>query len=236
MKYYIMTSLSRRDEHNYVREQLNALGHEITCDWTVPLARFEDPYKSRMDDDLLTALSIREVEGVRDADFCVALLPGGRGTHTEFGMALAWDKPLIVHDAEDLLAPGRNRTSFYVHPGVQVWLKGDLDFVANYVRDYPWSGPQAEGRWTLGRSAYGRVGLGWFVEAHEDARGEWSLKSEDVAEGGYFASVWFKPDGSIDELDISESTMRQYLSSLTEDALRDGLLDLGRLLATKRRG
>lgn len=232
MKYYIMTSLSRRAEHNYVRDQLNALGHEITCDWTVPLEHLEDPYEARLQEAFLAEMAAKEMEGgVCAADFCVALLPGGRGTHTEFGAALALRKPLIVHDGGDLRLPGRNRCSFYFHPGIQVWLSGHLDIVANYVKCYAWHEPKEEKRWLFYRVACGRVGSGWFIEAREDPRDEWQLWSEDVSEDGYFGSVGFKPDGSIDWLELSKDTMRAYLNPLTEEELRAGLLDLGRALS-----
>lgn len=36
-------------------------------------------------------------KGVFDADRVIVLLPGGKGTHTELGMALAKNKKIIIH-------------------------------------------------------------------------------------------------------------------------------------------
>jgi hypothetical protein len=61
---------------------LTALGHEITYDWSVHGSVQKDgPERIR-------EVAEAECNGVLQADLFVCLLPGGRGTHTELGIAL----------------------------------------------------------------------------------------------------------------------------------------------------
>lgn len=91
MKYYIATSLSRHDDHNLVRDTLAGFGHEITYDWTV--------HGSVRDQnaDIIRRVAMAETQGVQVADIVIVLLPGGRGTHVELGMALVLGKPVLLH-------------------------------------------------------------------------------------------------------------------------------------------
>ena len=67
-------------------------------------------------------MATREIDAVKAADFVVVLLPGGRGTHTELGAALALDKPvfLVAPHPQQLLDSQGLPNPFYYHPLVQV--------------------------------------------------------------------------------------------------------------------
>lgn len=113
MKYYIATSLSKGRAHNSVRDALNLLGHEISYDWTVH-GSVKEVSKER-----LREVSICELEGISGADFVVALLPGGHGTHFELGFALAHGKRVFLHSEDPLLFElGPQTNAFYHHPAL----------------------------------------------------------------------------------------------------------------------
>ena len=110
--FYIATSLSRTADHHIVREALFAEGHQITYDWT---AHGDSP--KYISTQLLRDIAVTEVDAVLKADVLIVLLPGGGGTHVEMGVALAAQKPIIIHsEQEDPFLLGKQTKSFYHHP------------------------------------------------------------------------------------------------------------------------
>lgn len=111
MKFYIATGLANHAAHNAVRDALAALGHEITYDWTT-----HGPVW-RQGKAVIRTTSVAETDGVRAADFVVVLLPGGRGTHAELGMALAFGKPTLIACGDAAMFEASPETcAFYHHP------------------------------------------------------------------------------------------------------------------------
>jgi len=109
--YYIATKLERHAEHNIVRDSLAKQGWEISYDWTVHGPVWRDGKKR------IQQVSVAETQGVLDADLVVVLLPGGRGTHTELGMAIAAGKPILLHSLDPaLFEAGSETCAFYHHP------------------------------------------------------------------------------------------------------------------------
>lgn len=90
-KFYIATSLARMEEHNVVRDALLAKDWKITYDWTLHGSVKKTSF------DRLKDVGGKMAEGIFDADVVIVLLPGGRGTHTELGMAIAKNKRIFVH-------------------------------------------------------------------------------------------------------------------------------------------
>lgn len=112
LKAYIATGLGRAADHNLVRDALAKLEVECTYDWTVHGAVFSHGLER------LREVAALEAGGVKDADVVVVLLPGGRGTHAELGMAIALGKPVILHSMNPRSDFGAEETTcaFYHHP------------------------------------------------------------------------------------------------------------------------
>lgn len=89
-KFYIATSLENHAAHNRVRDALQARGFRLTYDWTPHGAAW--PKGAAYVREVMRA----EKQGVLAADFLVLLLPGGKGTHVELGLALAIDLPILL--------------------------------------------------------------------------------------------------------------------------------------------
>lgn len=121
--FYIATGLERIEEAKALAAQIQTLGLSQTYAWWEHgSVQAEGPERIR-------EVAVAELDGVRNADLFVCLLPGARGTHTELGCALAtriekesrpgfsrYDKTiLIVGPTED--ASGRT-CAFYLHPYV----------------------------------------------------------------------------------------------------------------------
>ena len=114
MKFYIATHLENTMEHNLCRDLLRQLGHEITYDWTV------NPYEP-VEESKLSETAELEVNGVKEADYVVVILPGGIGTHVELGAALTLGKDvLLVAEEEELVDHRGWPFPFYHHPGVEI--------------------------------------------------------------------------------------------------------------------
>ena len=64
----------------------------------------------------LTTWGVTDVSAVLEADFLVVLLPGGRGTHTEMGVALGVGKQVYLVGTDLELAT--DPVAFYHHPRV----------------------------------------------------------------------------------------------------------------------
>ena len=81
--FYIASRLENVGRVRELKRILEAAGHVHTYDWTV--------HGSVQDAglDAIREVARREALGVLSADVVIVLLPGGRGTHTELGIAIA---------------------------------------------------------------------------------------------------------------------------------------------------
>lgn len=141
LRIYIATRLDQAESHHRpLADALRALGHTITYDWTTH-GSVQGEEVSR-----IIEVARAEMEGITSADLCVVLLPGGRGTHVEIGIALAAGVPvLLVGEAEHF----RPAVSFYYDAGVK-WLYGQplqaLDAICRHrPRDRSASTAELEG-------------------------------------------------------------------------------------------
>lgn len=116
MRYYIATSLNRFQVHNQVRDDLLKKGHLLTYDWTHHGSVQHTTIQR------LQQVASLEYGAIVSADFVLVLLPGGRGTHTELGIAIAEKKPTFIHSEHpSLFQPGSEVCAFYHHPHVEVF-------------------------------------------------------------------------------------------------------------------
>ncbi|EIQ01112.1 Nucleoside 2-deoxyribosyltransferase [Opitutaceae bacterium TAV1] len=111
MKYYIASKLENHAAHNRLRDSLTAIGHTITYDWTHHGAVYRHGLER------IREVAKLETLGVLNADVVIVLWPGGRGTHTELGMALGAGKPVIfISDDERHHQATTETCAFYHHP------------------------------------------------------------------------------------------------------------------------
>jgi nucleoside 2-deoxyribosyltransferase len=85
MNFYIASKLENAETVKAVANVLKAAGHIHTYDWTVHADETNESAER------LAEIAELEVRGVRYADLLIVILPGGRGTHVELGMALRND-------------------------------------------------------------------------------------------------------------------------------------------------
>jgi hypothetical protein len=112
-KFYIATSVDNIRQHNALRDHLLLQGHTLTYDWTIHGGLRRLPIA------LQSSRALAMLNAVRDADFIIVLLPGGKGTHTEFGAAIGLGKRVFIHSEDpEVFQPTEKTSSFYHYPGV----------------------------------------------------------------------------------------------------------------------
>ena len=110
MKFYIASALENHASVSLAATMLKNAGHTHTYDWT------EHGSVQRDGDARIAEVAANEIAGVWAADVVIVLLPGGRGTHTELGVAIGAGKQVHVHGPM-LDASGRT-CAFYHAPNV----------------------------------------------------------------------------------------------------------------------
>jgi hypothetical protein len=97
MKVYVATKFEQATYAKKTMEALESAGHTITHDWT-------GENSDGMEDDVLKQYLVRcansDLNGVKDCDVLLLLNhQHGKGMFTELGMAIAFDKKVVVVDA-----------------------------------------------------------------------------------------------------------------------------------------
>lgn len=135
MKYYIASGLENFAKVKELKAVLDARGWEHTYDWTAHGAVWPEGGER------LSQVSEAEIEGVNEAEVVIVLLPGGRGTHTELGMAIGDARacdgdPRIVIYSEDPkdFEIGPKTCAFYHHPTVERFTDWD-EMVATFLTE-----------------------------------------------------------------------------------------------------
>lgn len=137
LRFYLATSLKRAEEASYLANLLKEVGWVQTFDWTQAVDLQLSTSQEPASDSYRAEVCLQELEGVLSADVVVVLLPGGRGTHTELGAALAANKPVILvfKSLDDLNTDG-HPMAFYRHPNIGwLWLAPSQLEAAQQVRD-----------------------------------------------------------------------------------------------------
>jgi ABC-type antimicrobial peptide transport system ATPase subunit len=94
------------------------LGWEQTYDWT---------QNERAETiETLKDIGIKEYEGVLNSDVVIIILPGGKGCHTEMGIALGSQKHIVLFDQDRILNNLDEATTFYFLPQIKQW-NGHID-------------------------------------------------------------------------------------------------------------
>lgn len=126
LRFYIASSLSNAENVTKLAAALKAEGHIHTYNWCEHGHVFKDDNTREQNEAIMQETAEKESEGVASADVVIVLMPGGKGTHVELGMALALHIPVIIaSDAPPYFAGqtnngGRNfPCAFWFHSGVR---------------------------------------------------------------------------------------------------------------------
>ncbi|MGM0835143.1 MAG: nucleoside 2-deoxyribosyltransferase [Bacillota bacterium] len=118
MKFYVASSFINIEQVRYVSGKLKSMGHIHTYDWT------QNERASTLED--LRQIGQLEKEAVTEADLLVVLLPGGKGSHIELGIALGLNKKIVLYSPDQSIYNFTTTTTFYHLPEVEK-ITGTLD-------------------------------------------------------------------------------------------------------------
>lgn len=104
-KFYIASSFQNIEDVRYVRDQLTAKGLQHTYDWT------QNSRAANLEE--LQRIGNAEKEAVQLADFLVVLLPAGKGSHIEFGLALANEITIYLYSPNEDVYDMNFTSTFY---------------------------------------------------------------------------------------------------------------------------
>ncbi len=119
MKFYIGSGFKNCELVNYYSKVLQENGWEHTYNWTKNISN-----NPTVED--LIKYSKLEQNAIIDADVIIILLPAGRGTHIELGMALALNKKIFLCSASEDEFSIENTVNFYQLPQIKK-VVGDAD-------------------------------------------------------------------------------------------------------------
>jgi len=125
MKFYIASKLENYEQVQSLAKKLKDAGWVHTYDWTV-----HGLVKSKSEE-ILRLTGLNEFNGIKNADIVIILTPQGRGTHTEFGMAIALGKKIyLCHTDNTYFKCDDNTSAFYWLPQV-IRRVGNIEVIAN---------------------------------------------------------------------------------------------------------
>lgn len=124
MKFYIASSLKNIENVRRVAEDLKARGFQHTYDWT-----------THSNVDTITKLcniGQEEVSGVLAADVVIVMIPAGKGSHVELGIALGAGKKIYLYSLTNELNEIGKTCTFYHVDSVEQRI-GSLENLINSV-------------------------------------------------------------------------------------------------------
>ena len=119
MKFYIGSGMKNCELVNYYSKKLEEKGWKHTYNWAKNI-NGDETIKD------LIEYSKLEQQGIIDSDVVIILLPAGRGTHIELGMALALNKKVFLCSETKEEFSVENTVNFYQLPDI-VRLVGTAD-------------------------------------------------------------------------------------------------------------
>ncbi|WP_261134316.1 nucleoside 2-deoxyribosyltransferase [Bacillus sp. Marseille-Q3570] len=124
MKFYIASSFKNIDIVRYISEQLIAKGYIQTFDWTKheKASTFEE----------LKQIGEQEKDAVIESDFIVVILPAGKGSHIELGIALGLNKKVILFSPNNEVYDFSATSTFYHLPEVD-HVTGTIDELVAFL-------------------------------------------------------------------------------------------------------
>lgn len=113
MKFYVASSFQNMQKVRILSSKLEEIGLQQTYDWT-------QNEKTVINIDL-REIGIKEKEAVKGCDLFILLLPGGKGSHTELGIAIGSGVKKIYIYTPDSVSEDTLATTFYHLPEVEIF-------------------------------------------------------------------------------------------------------------------
>jgi hypothetical protein len=115
-RFYVASSFRNIANVRHLSETLRGMGYINTYDWTQDASTRGASTLTLGD---LRTIGQHERDAVTSADVVVILLPGGKSTHVELGIAIGHRKRTLLHSPEDVLNNLETTSSFYHLPELE---------------------------------------------------------------------------------------------------------------------
>ncbi|RDY72595.1 group-specific protein [Halobacillus trueperi] len=125
VKFYVASSFKNKDHVRYVSEQLRNQGYIHTYDWTV------NERASSLKE--LREIGQKEKEAVMEADVLIVILPAGKGSHIEYGIALGLGKTIYLYSEDEQVNDFETTSTFYHLSGVEKCIGTFDELVASVI-------------------------------------------------------------------------------------------------------
>jgi hypothetical protein len=124
MNFYIASSFNNKELVRSLAKDLEKEGFHQTYNWTG---------NDRADSlDLLAEIGESEKKGVANSDFFVMILPGGKGSHVEMGIALGLSKRIYMYSPTNEIYEYDKTSTFYHIQGVNKFV-GSFDSFKRFL-------------------------------------------------------------------------------------------------------
>ena len=126
MKFYISSSYENRDLVRVASFLFSQNEFTNTYDWTFneKAETFEE----------FRIIGEEEKAGILEADFFVMILPAGKGSHVELGMAIATNKRIYLYSPDEEIYNLENTETYYFLPEVRPFVGGMAEFISFVVK------------------------------------------------------------------------------------------------------
>lgn len=124
MRFYIASSFKNSTLVKELSQKLINYNYEHSYDWT------KNQRANSIED--LSTIGMKEKEAIIDSDFIVILLPAGKGSHIELGIALGLEKRIYLYSPNQEIYHFDQTTTFYHVEGVDKFV-GTLENFTNYL-------------------------------------------------------------------------------------------------------
>ncbi|MCI8345509.1 MAG: group-specific protein [Clostridia bacterium] len=125
MKFYIGSGFKNAELVNEFSKKLQNYGWQHTYNWA------ENIKENETIEDLIEYSKL-EQKGIEEADAVIIILPAGRGTHIELGMAIALNKKIYLYSSQKEEFDIENTVNFYQIPSIQR-IVGDIDYAIKEI-------------------------------------------------------------------------------------------------------
>ncbi len=126
-KFYIASSFNNIEKVREVSIRLKDKGFIQTYDWT------QNERAATLED--LKEIGEKERIAVLEADFLIVLLPAGKGSHIEFGIALGQGKKIYLFSENDDIDNFETTSTFYHLDNVEK-IMGTVEELMEKIKQY----------------------------------------------------------------------------------------------------
>ncbi|MEI3613715.1 nucleoside 2-deoxyribosyltransferase [Pseudogracilibacillus sp. SO30301A] len=109
-KFYVASSFKNKETVRYVSQHLKDKGFTHTYDWT------QNERASTLEN--LEKIGDQERNAVLESDFVIVILPAGKGSHIELGIALGQGKKIYLYSPDGEVNNCDTTSTFYHLPEV----------------------------------------------------------------------------------------------------------------------